>query len=186
MVTGKIKKSTKHPQTTRTTQSTRSARVVARDPELTVATPVQKPIFSQLVDSKFNSVSVSDDLLKQLGIGTQLQDVLYADSQEIQSVRFSFMSDQEVENYAVCEITDPKIAVAPNTVYDPLMGPGGPGTTVDICRTCKSNWKDCPGHFGFIRLAVRIPHPMRSKSILNYLKVCCINCCRLAITKDFL
>ncbi len=150
------------------------------DKEVTIVEP--KPSFMDLVNSKFDNSS-SQINLSSHKIIDQLQDILDT-NQEVESVLFSFMSDEDIENYAVCEITDPKIDIGPGTVYDPLMGPGGPGSSTDICRTCKSNWKDCPGHFGVIKLAIRLPHPMRSKSILNYLKICCMNCNRLAITEQ--
>jgi DNA-directed RNA polymerase beta' subunit len=86
------------------------------------------------------------------------------------------MGDAEVEEFAVVEITETKFG-GPSSVYDSKMGPLNKN---ELCETCECNWDECPGHFGFIRLNAKFPHPLRSKNILEYLSIFCnqdsINC----------
>jgi DNA-directed RNA polymerase beta' subunit len=105
-------------------------------------------------------------------------------SYDIESIYFNFLSEEEIERLAVVEITDPKYNDSTrNGLYDLRMGPLNNN---DICETCESNYKDCQGHFGYINLAVKIPHPLRSKSILEYLSLFCKNkkCHRLIIKEE--
>ena len=66
----------------------------------------------------------------------------------IGSIQFSFMSEQEIEDFSVVEITDTKLG-GPNSLYDLKMGPTSKS---EICETCECNWDNCPGHFGYIKL----------------------------------
>ena len=99
---------------------------------------------------------------------------------EIKGIQFSFMSEKEIENFAVVEITETKYG-GPNSLYDPKMGPL---TKNDICETCDANWDKCPGHFGYIKLGSSFPHPLRSKNIVEYLLLFCRSCQRLVVTED--
>lgn len=98
----------------------------------------------------------------------------------IGSIQFSFMSEKEIEDFAVVEITDTKLG-GPNSLYDLKMGPTSKS---EICETCECNWDNCPGHFGYIKLNSKFPHPLRSKNILEYLSMFCKDCNRLVITKE--
>jgi DNA-directed RNA polymerase beta' subunit len=95
------------------------------------------------------------------------------------SIRFSFFSSQEVFNFSAVELKEPKIEGA-NGVYDLRMGPS---EDHELCETCGENREKCPGHFGHIALNVPIPHPLCSKSILNFLKCFCYKCHRLVLTE---
>lgn len=108
----------------------------------------------------------------------------YELSYDIENIFFNFLSEEEIEKLAVVEITDPKYTESVrNGLYDLRMGPLNNN---DICETCEANYKDCQGHFGYINLAVKIPHPLRSKTILEYLSLFCKNkkCHRLIIKEE--
>ncbi len=105
-------------------------------------------------------------------------------SYEIDNLFFNFLSEEEIEKLAVVEITDPKYTESVRGgLYDLRMGPLNNN---DICETCEANYKDCQGHFGYINLAVKIPHPLRSKTIVEYLSLFCKNkkCHRLIIKEE--
>lgn len=99
---------------------------------------------------------------------------------EIKGIQFSFMSEKEIEDFSVAEITETKYG-GPNSVYDPKMGPL---TKSDCCETCDGNWDKCPGHFGHIKLGASFPHPLRSRNIVEYLFLFCRNCQRLVVTEE--
>lgn len=99
---------------------------------------------------------------------------------DINQIEFTFMSEEEILNGSVCEITDTKLG-GPNSLYDLRMGPI---SAKDICETCEEKWEVCPGHFGHIKLAIKIPHPLLYKKILEYLRIFCMDCKLLAITDE--
>jgi DNA-directed RNA polymerase subunit A' len=100
------------------------------------------------------------------------------ETKDIDHIEFTFLSDDEIVNGSAAEITETKLG-GPNSLYDLKMGPV---TSKDICTTCECNWEKCPGHFGHIPLAVKIPHPILYKKILDYLKIFCMDCKRLVVT----
>jgi len=100
------------------------------------------------------------------------------ETKELDQIEFTFLSDEEIVNGSVVEINETKLG-GPNSLYDLKMGPI---TTSEICETCESNWEECPGHFGHIKLAVKIPHPILYKKILEYLKLFCLSCKKIVIT----
>ncbi len=107
------------------------------------------------------------------------EDIVY-EKTEIKGIQFSFMSEKEIEDFSVVEITETKYG-GPNSVYDPKLGPL---TKSDCCETCDGNWDRCPGHFGHIRLGAPFPHPLRSRNIVEYLFLFCRNCQRLVVTEE--
>jgi DNA-directed RNA polymerase beta' subunit len=94
----------------------------------------------------------------------------------IENIEFNFFNEDEIRRMSVVEITETKLG-GPQSLYDLRMGPLDNN---DICETCEEGY-DCPGHFGHIELAVKIPHPLRSKHILEYLSLFCKDCHRLVI-----
>ena len=101
----------------------------------------------------------------------------------INSLLFSFMTDEEVQKHAVvkCSVNFNNNNVDQYTVYDPLMGPRN---AKEQCKYCHEKWTTCPGHFGYIDLVHPIPHPLKIKSILQYLSLFCMQCKHLVISKD--
>jgi DNA-directed RNA polymerase II subunit RPB1 len=104
----------------------------------------------------------------------------YCEKGTIDNIQFSFMSEKEVADFAVVKITETKLG-GPNSLYDTKMGPSSKG---EVCETCECNWEDCPGHFGYIELNSKFPHPLRSKNIVEYLSIFCKDCQHLVITKE--
>ncbi|KAH0918882.1 hypothetical protein HID58_026542 [Brassica napus] len=75
-------------------------------------------------------------------------------SQVVKSVRFSFMTEQDVRNHSVMKVTNPVLLdtverPVPGGLYDPLMGPLDDKTP---CKTCSRISLFCPGHCGHIEL----------------------------------
>ena len=101
---------------------------------------------------------------------------------DIELVKFNFMSEEDVTQFGVVEVTDTRLSgPLPNSLYDLRMGPID---NKEMCETCENNCKECPGHFGYIKLNAKIPHPLRSKTILEYLTLFCNKCHRLMMTKE--
>lgn len=99
----------------------------------------------------------------------------------ISSMQFTFISTEEVLRYSVMEVTNSK-AEGPNSVSDLRLGPTNPNGK-DHCATCDGKWKVCPGHFGHIKLPFMVPHPLRMKSIVEFLTLFCFFCKRLVISQ---
>jgi DNA-directed RNA polymerase beta' subunit len=99
---------------------------------------------------------------------------------EIETIRFTMMTNDDALKMSVCHITE-SLYHGKNTVYDPRLGAVN---TTEICETCGQGWKICPGHYGHIRLASAIPHPLCTKKILQYLRLFCFHCSRLVFTED--
>lgn len=91
-------------------------------------------------------------------------------------IEFGILSATEIRQMAVAEINNTKLH-GPNSVYDERLG--STIITKDKCVTCGLTSKSCTGHFGFIRLAYPIFHPLFEKEILKLVKLFCISCARL-------
>lgn len=92
----------------------------------------------------------------------------------IENVQFSLMSPEEIRRYAVCEVTSTKTQRAETgNLYDPRMGPLKKG---DKCATCGQDMVACPGHFGYIELERKIPHPKYTPTMLSILRCVCHAC----------
>lgn len=83
---------------------------------------------------------------------------------------------------SVCEITssqsfDPTNNALPGGLYDPRLG----GEV--SCPTCALPKLHCPGHFGHIELAVKVYHPLAFLDLLTFLRLKCLHCHRLKISR---
>ena len=105
------------------------------------------------------------------------------DIKQIDALHFGIMSSAEVEKNSVVEVNSAKISSdnMDHTVYDPRMGSMEMNVT---CPTCGQNSKECPGHFGHIKLSVPVVHPLLYKFVLSLLKVFCHKCSRFLISED--
>ena len=103
-------------------------------------------------------------------------------TQDVEFILFGIASPEEIRLQAVCEVTSYKLT-GPNSVYDPVMGTMEQN---ESCESCGEMSKDCPGHFGYIKLNAEIAHPMFMRYITNFLKCICDNCSRVALTEDHL
>ena len=105
------------------------------------------------------------------------------DIKQIDALHFGIMSSADIEKNSVVEVNSAKISSdnMDHTVYDPRMGSMEMNVT---CPTCGQNSKECPGHFGHIKLSVPVIHPLLYKFVLALLKVFCHKCSRFLITEE--
>ena len=99
-------------------------------------------------------------------------------STPIKEVRFGFLNSDEIERMSVVELNNSKLT-GPETVYDERLGVVKNYTE---CITCGKKNLDCPGHFGHIKLAYPIIHPLFKSYILKCLECFCEKCSALLIT----
>ncbi len=102
------------------------------------------------------------------------------DYSEIQSIRFGVLSSEDIERNAVCMISNSELS-GPESVYDERMGVIENGKQ---CQSCGLPNKTCPGHYGAIKLARPIFHPMYYKQAVAFLNVFCSHCARLYISEE--
>lgn len=99
----------------------------------------------------------------------------------ITSVSFSFMSPKFIrEQLAVIKCSTPNLE-GWYSINSPYMG------TVDqnsACQTCHLVGIDCPGHHGYIDLAVPLPNPLVIGLIVEVLRCICSNCGRVLWPMD--
>jgi DNA-directed RNA polymerase beta' subunit len=104
------------------------------------------------------------------------------DYSEISTIEFGVMSSDEIAANAVCLVTNDEIT-GPESVYDLRMGVIENGKT---CPSCGGTNKTCPGHYGAIKLARAIFHPMFYRNIVAFLNVFCSTCSRLYVSDEHL
>ncbi|KAG2258321.1 hypothetical protein Bca52824_077615 [Brassica carinata] len=107
-------------------------------------------------------------------------------SQVVKSVRFSFMTEEDVRKHSVLQITNPVLLdnverPVPGGLYDPLMGPMEDRTD---CKRCGQRGFDCPGHCGRIRLVCPIYHPLLFSLLFNLLQSTCFFCHHFMVKKE--
>ncbi|MCS6788376.1 MAG: DNA-directed RNA polymerase subunit A', partial [Aigarchaeota archaeon] len=78
----------------------------------------------------------------------------------IAAIKFGLLSPEMIRSMAVAEISNPETydedgAPIPTGVMDPRLGTLEPGQR---CKTCGNTYLNCPGHFGYIDLAVPVVH----------------------------
>jgi len=102
--------------------------------------------------------------------------------EEIESINFGHYSSDEIIKNAVCKITENKLS-GNGSLYDKRMGILEEN---DTCSSCKLNYKECPGHFGYIQLNTPILHPLYHRQIISFLKCFCFSCYSFVITREHL
>lgn len=101
---------------------------------------------------------------------------------EITHINFGILSADEIRRNAVCTVTNADLS-GPNSVYDDRMGVTDSGK---ICPTCGMTNRFCPGHYGCIKLARPIFHPMYYRHTVSMLNIFCSYCSRLYVTPEHL
>ncbi|MBR2022584.1 MAG: hypothetical protein IJ997_02730, partial [Mycoplasmataceae bacterium] len=107
-------------------------------------------------------------------------------TKNVNSVIFGVLSPQKIREQAVCKIDKylsniKETSADEGSVVDPRMGT----TTKDkICPTCNQGYELCPGHFGYIDLALPVYNLMYMPILIKILKCTCINCGELMILKS--
>lgn len=100
----------------------------------------------------------------------------------VRRVCFSVMGADEIRRMAACEITLPCGQAVEGGLYDPRMGAVDYGS---VCATCKHDNRKCPGHFGYIELAVPLFNSLFTKFVKNILRTVCIHCSAVCLPASF-
>ncbi len=106
-------------------------------------------------------------------------------SKKIDKIDFGVLSPKMVKKLAVVKIITPDTHDTDGYpikggLMDPRMGVIDPGLR---CRTCKSKMGDCPGHFGYIKLARPVIHVGYVKFVYNILRSVCRECSRVNLSQ---
>jgi DNA-directed RNA polymerase subunit A' len=111
-------------------------------------------------------------------------DILQRDG--ISRVVFSVMSASNIRARAACEVSTVDMysngAPVTNGIYDPRMGATEYGHR---CATCKHTNKECPGHPGYIELALPVLNPLFVDYVKKTLRAVCLNCSAACLPDSF-
>lgn len=120
--------------------------------------------------------------LKELRNDPQHQPITEPPLRPVKEVQFGVMSPEEIKGIALCEVKESRTnAGSPSdTVYDERMGPAH---SRGICATCMEDIRQCPGHFGFIELAVPMINPLLTKFVITILNCICLKCSKLKMDR---
>ena len=102
----------------------------------------------------------------------------------IDKVRFGIASPQELIDQATVQVISEETFTGGQPVegglFDLKMG------TIEfdkVCASCGQGPKNCPGHFGYLKLAAPIFHPSYKDIIKKVLETVCFQCSNLLITQ---
>lgn len=106
--------------------------------------------------------------------------------QRIKSIRFRFHSGEEIRKQSEAQVWnnqgyDKNIKPVPDGLLDLRLGP--PNKSFD-CSTCHGTFKECPGHFGFLKLALPVFNIGYFNNILRILKCICKECGRILVPEN--
>ncbi|XP_059593422.1 DNA-directed RNA polymerase III subunit 1 [Vitis vinifera] len=111
---------------------------------------------------------------------------------KIESIRFALFSESEISKAAEVQVWrgvyyDANRKPIENGLLDPRMGPANKNGT---CATCLGNFRDCPGHCGYLTLALPVYNVGYLSTIVDILKCICKSCSRVLLdekaSKDYL
>ncbi|XP_020179213.1 DNA-directed RNA polymerase III subunit 1 [Aegilops tauschii subsp. strangulata] len=108
-------------------------------------------------------------------------------TRRIKSMRFSMFSGKEIRQSAEAQvwnnrIYEPNMKPAPNGLLDTRMGAAN---KQGECGTCHGSYTECPGHFGYLKLALPVFNIGFFNNILDVVKCICKGCSRvLLVEKD--
>lgn len=108
-------------------------------------------------------------------------------TRRIKSIRFSMFSGNEVRQSAEVQVWNSRIynhemKPVPNGLLDTRMGAAN---KLGECSTCHGSFAECPGHFGYLKLALPVFNVGFFNCILDVLKCICKSCSRvLLMEKD--
>jgi len=104
---------------------------------------------------------------------------------KIKSIRFSVLSGSEIRKSAEVQVWNSRIyghdmKPVPNGLLDTRMGlPSKPKKDPSkqdkdaVCSTCHGPFSDCPGHFGYLKLALPVFNVGFFNCMLDVLKCIC-------------
>lgn len=101
---------------------------------------------------------------------------------EIDNIIFGVLSTEEIVRNAACIVSNTNLT-GQESVYDERMGVIENGK---VCQSCGLTNAMCPGHYGYIKLAHPIYHPMFYRHCVNFLNLFCTHCSRLHVSADHL
>ncbi|KAI8573806.1 hypothetical protein RHMOL_Rhmol01G0304200 [Rhododendron molle] len=102
---------------------------------------------------------------------------------KIKSIQFSMFSESDIFKCAEVEVhlgryyDDQRLPVQ-HGLLDPRMGPPNKNS---VCATCHGNFKDCPGHYGYLALALPVYNVGYLNTIVDILKCICKSCSRVLL-----
>ncbi|XP_062171677.1 DNA-directed RNA polymerase III subunit 1 [Alnus glutinosa] len=105
---------------------------------------------------------------------------------KIKSVKFSTFSESEISKLS-------EVQVYKGQYYDARRNPiegglldtrMGPPNKTSVCATCDGSFNECPGHFGYIKLALPVYNVGYMGAILDLLKCICKSCARILLGED--
>ncbi|OEL25158.1 DNA-directed RNA polymerase III subunit 1 [Dichanthelium oligosanthes] len=115
-------------------------------------------------------------------------------TRRIKSIRFSVLSGSEIRKSAEVQvwnsrIYDQNMEPVPNGLLDMRMGTASKRKDKNsnplLCSTCHGPFSECPGHFGYLKLALPVFNVGFFNCILDVLKCICKGCSRvLLVEKD--
>ncbi|CAG5114594.1 unnamed protein product, partial [Candidula unifasciata] len=102
----------------------------------------------------------------------------------LQGADFRIYSKAEILQLSVKEIVNPQtFDTLQNAMIGGLHDPAlGPSQRFDRCESCGQSDKNCPGHFGHIRLPVLVFNPLLFKTLVQLLKGTCLSCHRVNLS----
>jgi DNA-directed RNA polymerase II subunit RPB1 len=102
---------------------------------------------------------------------------------DIKHISFNLLNPIDIYNNATCEITTPISTQGNvlNTLTDPRLGVIDKGIK---CAKCGLSYLECPGHFGYLRLAEPIIIHHNMNFIKNCLRSVCFHCSKVLIDKN--
>ena len=94
------------------------------------------------------------------------------EQRKIKSIQFGLLDPNLIKEKSVCEIISPK------DINNLKMGPS---KKTEKCESCHCEYEDCPGHFGYIKLAAPVFHIGFIDLILKILTCICFKCKQILI-----
>ncbi len=110
-------------------------------------------------------------------------------TRDVAGLQFGLMNPQEVARGSVCEVkyhtlyekrTNQEVP-QPNGLMDSRMGAS---TRQILCKTCGEDWKECPGHFGHLIMAMPMYNILYLRETIDALRCVCVGCSRLLVPVD--
>ncbi|KAF7153706.1 hypothetical protein RHSIM_Rhsim01G0223300 [Rhododendron simsii] len=104
---------------------------------------------------------------------------------KIKSIQFSMFSESDIFKCAEVEVHlgryyDDQRLPFQHGLLDPRMGPPNKNS---VCATCHGNFKDCPGHYGYLALALPVYNVGYLNTIVDILKCICKSCSRVLLSE---
>ncbi|GLU11714.1 hypothetical protein SLE2022_284390 [Rubroshorea leprosula] len=101
----------------------------------------------------------------------------------IKSIQFSVLSDSEISKAAEVQVWqgayyDSNTRPIEGGLLDPRMGPANKSGR---CATCHGSFGECPGHYGYLTLALPVYNVGFLSTILDILKCVCKSCSRILL-----